>query len=275
MAEGEGVAQPPTSLGKSLRCCIPCHLVKTFDQFYEQARPGAWGGSGGRSAASRSSLVAAARRRRLPPEQPRLLPLRLYRAARTAASWRWRATGSACSTAPPRSSRCEGAAGPSAEMGGGCSAPAGGGWRRRLPPEPRVPACPARSPTAALSPAPWRVLPSAGHGERGGSLDLLVCQVAPPQVSFHSLPFQLPTLAGWHALLFWSVCGFALGAALQQCPSMDAAPPPPCRLIAPSKLPSKTALLPSPQPASIAESTRPAATASTSRPACRSTLRRS
>ncbi|PSC73674.1 transcription elongation factor SPT4-like protein 2-like [Micractinium conductrix] len=30
------VAQPPTDLGKSLRCCVPCRLVKTFEQFYEQ-----------------------------------------------------------------------------------------------------------------------------------------------------------------------------------------------------------------------------------------------
>lgn len=31
------VAQPPTDLGKSLRCCVPCRLVKSFEQFYEQA----------------------------------------------------------------------------------------------------------------------------------------------------------------------------------------------------------------------------------------------
>lgn len=31
------VAQPPTELGKTLRCCVPCRLVKTFEQFYEQA----------------------------------------------------------------------------------------------------------------------------------------------------------------------------------------------------------------------------------------------
>jgi hypothetical protein len=30
-------AQPPTDLGRSLRCCVPCRLVKTFEQFYEQA----------------------------------------------------------------------------------------------------------------------------------------------------------------------------------------------------------------------------------------------
>lgn len=29
------VAQPPTELGKSLRCCVPCRLIKTFEQFYE------------------------------------------------------------------------------------------------------------------------------------------------------------------------------------------------------------------------------------------------
>ncbi len=32
------MAQPPTDLGKSLRCCVPCRLIKSFDQFYEQAR---------------------------------------------------------------------------------------------------------------------------------------------------------------------------------------------------------------------------------------------
>lgn len=32
------MAQPPTELGKSLRCCVPCRLIKTFEQFYEQAR---------------------------------------------------------------------------------------------------------------------------------------------------------------------------------------------------------------------------------------------
>lgn len=31
----EIVAPVPTELGKSLRCCMPCRLVKTFDQFYE------------------------------------------------------------------------------------------------------------------------------------------------------------------------------------------------------------------------------------------------
>lgn len=40
MEGGEGeqqqVAQPPLDLGKSLRCCVPCRLVKTFEQFYEQ-----------------------------------------------------------------------------------------------------------------------------------------------------------------------------------------------------------------------------------------------
>lgn len=35
---GEVGAQPPIELGKSLRCCVPCRLVKTFEQFYEQAR---------------------------------------------------------------------------------------------------------------------------------------------------------------------------------------------------------------------------------------------
>jgi len=39
MADGGDttVAQPPTDLGKSLRCCVPCRLIKTFEQFYEQA----------------------------------------------------------------------------------------------------------------------------------------------------------------------------------------------------------------------------------------------
>lgn len=36
--EGLEGAQPPIELGKSLRCCVPCRLVKTFEQFYEQVR---------------------------------------------------------------------------------------------------------------------------------------------------------------------------------------------------------------------------------------------
>lgn len=32
----ERVAPAPTEWGKSLRCCVPCRLVKTFDQFYDQ-----------------------------------------------------------------------------------------------------------------------------------------------------------------------------------------------------------------------------------------------
>lgn len=30
------VASAPTEWGKGLRCCVPCQLVKTFEQFYEQ-----------------------------------------------------------------------------------------------------------------------------------------------------------------------------------------------------------------------------------------------
>ncbi|KAI3425004.1 hypothetical protein D9Q98_008385 [Chlorella vulgaris] len=30
------VAQPPIELGKTLRCCVPCRLIKTFEQFYEE-----------------------------------------------------------------------------------------------------------------------------------------------------------------------------------------------------------------------------------------------
>ena len=30
------LAQPPHELGKSLRCCVPCRLVKTFEQFHEE-----------------------------------------------------------------------------------------------------------------------------------------------------------------------------------------------------------------------------------------------
>lgn len=37
MAEEEDiVAPPPTEFNKNLRCCVPCRLVKTLDQFYEQ-----------------------------------------------------------------------------------------------------------------------------------------------------------------------------------------------------------------------------------------------
>eukprot|EP00887_Chlorella_sp_A99_P005939 scaffold29.g5939.t1 len=38
MEEQEQVAgaQPPTELGKNLRCCHGCRLVKAFAQFYEQ-----------------------------------------------------------------------------------------------------------------------------------------------------------------------------------------------------------------------------------------------
>lgn len=32
----EVVAPAPTSWGKGLRCCVPCHLVKTTEQFYDQ-----------------------------------------------------------------------------------------------------------------------------------------------------------------------------------------------------------------------------------------------
>lgn len=32
----ELVAPAPTEWGKGLRCCVPCHLVKTFEQFYEE-----------------------------------------------------------------------------------------------------------------------------------------------------------------------------------------------------------------------------------------------
>jgi hypothetical protein len=32
------VAQPPIELGKTLRCCVPCRLIKTFEQFYEEVR---------------------------------------------------------------------------------------------------------------------------------------------------------------------------------------------------------------------------------------------
>jgi transcription elongation factor SPT4 len=35
-ARAEVVAPAPTDWGKNLRCCIPCRLVKTLDQFYEQ-----------------------------------------------------------------------------------------------------------------------------------------------------------------------------------------------------------------------------------------------
>ena len=35
-ARAEVVAPAPTEWGKNLRCCIPCRLVKTLDQFYEQ-----------------------------------------------------------------------------------------------------------------------------------------------------------------------------------------------------------------------------------------------
>lgn len=40
------VAQPPTDLGKSLRCCVPCRLVKSFEQFYEQVSLPFGAGSG-------------------------------------------------------------------------------------------------------------------------------------------------------------------------------------------------------------------------------------
>lgn len=36
LQEGPGPAPPPTELGKNLRCCYGCRLVKTFGQFYEQ-----------------------------------------------------------------------------------------------------------------------------------------------------------------------------------------------------------------------------------------------
>ena len=40
-ASGEGaqpdvVAAVPTEWGKNLRCCVPCRLLKTFEQFYDQ-----------------------------------------------------------------------------------------------------------------------------------------------------------------------------------------------------------------------------------------------
>lgn len=35
-AASDIVAAPPTEWGKGLRCCVSCHLVKTFEQFYEQ-----------------------------------------------------------------------------------------------------------------------------------------------------------------------------------------------------------------------------------------------
>lgn len=32
----EVVAPPPTEFNRNLRCCVPCRLVKTYDQFLQQ-----------------------------------------------------------------------------------------------------------------------------------------------------------------------------------------------------------------------------------------------
>lgn len=34
--QSEMVAEPPKKLNRNLRCCVPCRLVKTWDQFKEQ-----------------------------------------------------------------------------------------------------------------------------------------------------------------------------------------------------------------------------------------------
>lgn len=104
------MAQPPTDLGKSLRCCVPCRLIKSFDQFYEQARDSSFlgrmsthdgirHGSEKLLAAAAAAATAAAAAAVL-----RLLALPC-RAARTALTSTWRMTGSVCLTAPPLSSR--------------------------------------------------------------------------------------------------------------------------------------------------------------------------
>jgi hypothetical protein len=113
---GEVGAQPPIELGKSLRCCVPCRLVKTFEQFYEQAR---------RCLLSSEVLdavypsVAAVRRKRpssysLPPVPPckpaaaRREPFPLLinrRAAKTVRSSPWMAIESAYTTAQRLSSK--------------------------------------------------------------------------------------------------------------------------------------------------------------------------
>ena len=71
-AGGEAVeAQPPTDLGRSLRCCVPCRLVKTFEQFYEQAR--AWGCCAALRDAACSGLRRLDAPRCCPPPGRRLL----------------------------------------------------------------------------------------------------------------------------------------------------------------------------------------------------------
>ena len=82
------VAQPPTDLGKSLRCCVPCRLVKSFEQFYEQVS-GPFGSSSGEIALLKLRRAAVhfcpcRRRRRLPPLALQPSHAAACRAARTA-----------------------------------------------------------------------------------------------------------------------------------------------------------------------------------------------
>lgn len=71
MEGGDGdtqVAQPPTDLGgKSLRCCVPCRLIKTFEQFYEQASVASGCAGSGSCAGSILARLCA-----LPPLPPPL-----------------------------------------------------------------------------------------------------------------------------------------------------------------------------------------------------------